>query len=356
MNIYVWGTGKVAMRYLNKGELNLDSVLGFIETNKSRDSFLGKRVYLPSEIVETDYSAILVLAKNISLSVLDTCKKVGIPEKKLWMIESNCWRGGKEMNNLPPCVTQKTHLNDENLFPPTQFPMLYADYKINEDYAERFIITMNNGFDYKNKKNLAMKNPLKREEYDIDYFRHTTFSLVANEILASNVEGDAAELGVFRGDFSRIINKKFPEKDLYLFDTFESFDKEEFQSEVDAGRCKNDFLEYFKDTSVEKVLGGMAHPERCIIKKGFFPQTAKGCENLRFAFVSIDVDFEKSILEGLRFFYPRLNAGGAIFLHDYNNYFLEGVKLAVRTYEKEIEEQIHKVPIADEGGTLIIVK
>lgn len=96
--------------------------------------------------------------------------------------------------------------------------------------------------------------------------------------------------------------------------------------------------------------------KKCIPRIGLFPESAKGLESKEFAFVSIDVDLEQSILEALRFFYPRLNSGGAMFVHDYNNRFLEGVKEAVKKYEKEIGQYLVKVPIADEGGTLIILK
>ena len=123
-----------------------------------------------------------------------------------------------------------------------------------------------------------------------------------------------------------MINTKFQDKTLYLFDTFESFDVDEFHNEIKNGRVPEYFLEEFKDTNVEYVLGNMPYPNRCIIRKGLFPQTAAGLENEKYAFVSIDVDFEKSILVGLRYFYPRLVCGGAIFVHDYNNRFLESVK------------------------------
>lgn len=87
-----------------------------------------------------------------------------------------------------------------------------------------------------------------------------------------------------------------------------------------------------------------------------FPKTTKGVEEEKFAFVSIDVDFEQSIFEGLKFFYPRLNNGGMIFIHDYNNRYLEGVKIAIHRYENEIGVKLRKVPLADEGGTIVIVK
>jgi hypothetical protein len=45
-----------------------------------------------------------------------------------------------------------------------------------------------------------------------------------------------------------------------------------------------------------------------------------------------------------------------MFVHDYNNCFLFGVKSAVERYEQELGERLSKVPIADQGGTLIIYK
>jgi hypothetical protein len=47
-----------------------------------------------------------------------------------------------------------------------------------------------------------------------------------------------------------------------------------------------------------------------IILKGYFPETARGLENERFAFVMLDVDNYEASLAGLEFFYPRLNHGG----------------------------------------------
>lgn len=45
-----------------------------------------------------------------------------------------------------------------------------------------------------------------------------------------------------------------------------------------------------------------------------------------------------------------------IFCHDYNNRMYFGVKKAIDRYEKEIGAKLKKVPIADQGGTLIIMK
>lgn len=153
-----------------------------------------------------------------------------------------------------------------------------------------------------------------------------------------------------------MINCKFPKKTLYMFDTFESFDKKEFEKEVSLKRVPDSFYETFKQTDENYVLSIMPYPDKCKICKGFFPDTTRDLKETKFAFVSIDVDFEQSIYEGLKFFYPRLNDGGMIFVHDYNNRYLEGVKVAVHRYENEIGIKLKKVPLADEGGTVIVVK
>ncbi len=79
------------------------------------------------------------------------------------------------------------------------------------------------------------------------------------------------------------------------------------------------------------------------------------CLGEQFEFVLIDVDFEKSIYEGLKYFFPRLSTGGYIFVHDYNSSLL-GVERAVDRFEKEIGISLCKMPLCDANGTLVIMK
>lgn len=125
------------------------------------------------------------------------------------------------------------------------------------------------------------------------------FSIVANEL---GLEGECAEVGVFRGDFAKEINICFPNKKLYLFDTFEGFDDKD----------KTSFEELNTDysyTSESFVLSRMKYPENCFISKGYFPDSINGLED-KFCFVSLDPDLYKPILSGLEYFYPRLVEGG----------------------------------------------
>ena len=196
-----------------------------------------------------------------------------------------------------------------------------------------------------------LKRNRKIDRNYMDYIRLSTLELVADEINSKNLEGNVAELGVYKGKFARYINQYFPERNFYLFDTFEGFDDKDTGTEI-----KNSFSsgnQDFSNTSTEEVLGRMPYRSKCIIKKGYFPGTAAGL-NENFVFVSIDTDLYDPIYNGLAFFYPRLVKGGYIFIHDYNNDDYKGAKQAVERFCTE--NNISKVPIPDSAGTAIIVK
>lgn len=184
-----------------------------------------------------------------------------------------------------------------------------------------------------------------------DYIRNSSLELMAYEIYEKNIEGAVAELGVYRGDFAKLINVAFPDKKLYLFDTFEGFDDrdKDIEKENSFSTAKQDFSQ----TSIELIISKMKYPKNCIIKKGYFPDTAKGLDEI-FAFVSIDTDLYKPIYDGLVYFYQRLSSGGGIFVHDYNNAGYKGAKEAVRTFCNE--SKINYFPLSDCCGSAVIIK
>lgn len=112
-----------------------------------------------------------------------------------------------------------------------------------------------------------------------------------------------------------------------MFDTFEGFEANEALNEMKNGNCTEAFVQAYKQTNVGMVLRRRKYLENVIIKQGFFPESLNGLED-KFAFVSLDVDFEDSIYEGLKYFYPRMEKGGYIFIHDYSSSLL-GVEKAV---------------------------
>lgn len=158
------------------------------------------------------------------------------------------------------------------------------------------------------------------------------------------VSGAVAELGVYRGDFAKEINHVFPDRTLYLFDTFEGFPQNDLVYDNETELLTN-FVGRFQDTSVEFVLNQMPHIEQCVVKKGYFPETTSGLNNEVFAFVSIDVDLYKPILTGLNFFWQNLNKGGYIFVHDYFSESYFGAKRAIDEFAAK--ENIAFTPIGD---------
>ncbi len=185
----------------------------------------------------------------------------------------------------------------------------------------------------------------------MDYIRLSTLELVAHEVNTGGLSGNVAELGVYKGKFARYINQYFPGRKLYLFDTFKGFSEADIRSELQNTYSTGD--QDFSNTSTEAVLSIMPFPKQCIIKAGYFPDTAAGLED-EFVFVSIDTDLYDPIYNGLKYFYPRLKKGGYIFIHDYNNDGYKGAKEAVRNFCRE--NNLPFLPIPDSGGSAVIMK
>lgn len=155
-----------------------------------------------------------------------------------------------------------------------------------------------------------------------------------------------AEGGVYQGDFAAEIHKNFPDRKLFLFDTFEGFDSRDVLLE-DMDHLSDAKTAHLNDTSVKAVLSKMKNKESIIVKKGWFPETTHGLESNCFGFVNLDFDLYKPTLEGLRFFYPRIVEGGVILVHDYYSEGYDGINKAVLEYEEEIGKRLYGIPIGD---------
>lgn len=203
----------------------------------------------------------------------------------------------------------------------------------------------------------------KGEVLDISYFiknqdlRLASVRLAARQIKDRGVAGEIAELGVYKGDTAAQLNYLFPERKLYLFDTFEGFDERDLELERSRAN-KNDkkrFIKDFKDTSVGFVLNRLPYKDRAVICKGRFPESLNYIElPEKFAFVSLDPDLYASVKAGLETFYPRLSNGGVIHIHDYNSLQFPGVKLA--TDEFCAQNNLFVIPAADFHGSAILLK
>ncbi len=142
-----------------------------------------------------------------------------------------------------------------------------------------------------------------------------------------------------------------PDSKFDLFDTFEGFPEQDLAQENQADeRCSTSM---FADTSLQKVLDYIGGNENLQYKPGFFPDLAKGLERETFALVNIDADLYAPTIEALRFFFPRLEEGGVIIIHDYNHNW-EGVQKALNEYMLTIPESIVELP--DWQGSALIIK
>ncbi len=182
-----------------------------------------------------------------------------------------------------------------------------------------------------------------------DFFRAATLCVVASEINEKGLQGNVAELGVHRGEFASLINRCFPARTLYLLDTFEGFDKDEFEKDRQEGLTSR--WQPFA-TSITEVVKRMPHPDRVVIAKGRFPGTAAQIEG-PFAFASLDADLYAPTIAGLEYFCPRLVEGGYIFVHDFNQPDYRGSRKAVVEYCRK-DPGMTCVPIGDWGGTAIL--
>lgn len=185
-----------------------------------------------------------------------------------------------------------------------------------------------------------------------DFVRRQAMRLCANWIMEREVPGAIAELGVYQGEQAALLNALFPERPLYLLDTFEGFACADVQREQKSGFSASE-VGQFKDTSVEMVMGRMTSPQNTYIRKGFFPESAQDMAE-SYAFVSLDVDLFEPILAGLEYFYPRLAEGGFIFVHDYNNVRFKGVRSAVDQFLAHTRAPA--LPLPDFAGSLVILR
>jgi len=181
-----------------------------------------------------------------------------------------------------------------------------------------------------------------------DYFRYATLGLAVQRILTDDIKGSFAEVGVYQGQMSAFIHALAPERQYYLFDTFEGFPTEDVEFAA--------HLDMFKDTSVDLVLQNIGAKENIIIRKGYVPDTLAGLEAERFAFVLLDLDLYASTKRSLEFFYPRMVSGGYLVIHDYNNPPNSNILVNQAVNEFMHDKPERMIEIADKWGSVILRK
>jgi len=186
-----------------------------------------------------------------------------------------------------------------------------------------------------------------------DCTRRDMLVLLLRTVIEHEIEGDMAELGVYKGNTARLIHHYLPEKGLHLFDTFEGFT----ERSVTAEKENTSFAtkgHKFSDTSLEGVKRYVAQKNDNVhFYKGYFPDSIpSGFDALTFSFVSLDADLFEPTHEGLKFFYSRMSTGGLLIVHDYNAWI--GARKAVDEFFADKPEM--PIPMPDKSGSALIVR
>ena len=298
MRIIIYGTGELGLLYIEKNKER--EVIAFAVVDPKEFSFSGYPVINISEIPNHDYDKVVIAVQNWTVDsylevIADSLKElmgVGVPFDKILTLRPYFTYEDINLKTFEECINVRSRI-----------------------------------------------------------FRELSVILRRNK-----VPGSVAECGVGRGVFASVINESFPDKTLYLFDTFKGFDERDLDYEPDrakkkAKKCKTMFG---KDslTGIDVALSHCPYKTQCIIRAGYIPETFEGLENERFAFVNIDVDLYAPTLAALRFFAPRLAKGGVIWIHDYYSGPWQGVKEAVNEFA--LEYQFTLLPVGDKLSVALI--
>jgi len=184
-----------------------------------------------------------------------------------------------------------------------------------------------------------------------DAMRFMALILNLRQLEADKIQGDFAELGVWKGNSAAILADFAARsgRHLFLFDTFSGFDQRDLK-EIDA-----DHAVRFADTSIDYVHETVGEPGITTCIRGFFPESLTDEARSRtFALVHIDCDLYEPMKAGLEFFYANMPRGGMMILHDYSSGTWAGATRASDEFCAAAGEVLSLWP--DTSGTAMIRK
>lgn len=178
-------------------------------------------------------------------------------------------------------------------------------------------------------------------------YKRTAYVLYKLAKNCSNLEGNYAELGVFKGAGSKFMfEASGRKKQHYLFDTFEGLPESSsiYDKYWKKGDLNESSLEYVKELLPE---------DNFHFYKGVFPESVKDVpENLEYAFVHIDPDLYQPVLDACEYFYPKMVKGGMMLFDDYGILSCRGVKEAADEFFQDKPE----TPVYLTTGQCLVVK
>lgn len=227
------------------------------------------------------------------------------------------------------------------LFLGYQYLESFWSYKISKPYAWQEAV----------KNKLISKELIKIERAYEDKVRLYNLWFQVEQLKKNKISGAFAELGVYQGETARAIHHMDKDRIFYLFDTFDGFTEEDLAHEHQTEDRFSTTM--FADASLDKVKMYISGNENLRFKPGFFPDTTEGLEFENFALVHIDADLYAPTIAALNYFYPRLNKGGVIMVHDYNHHW-DGIPKAIDDFIGTVPESL--IELSDRLGSAMIIK
>lgn len=191
-------------------------------------------------------------------------------------------------------------------------------------------------------KFLKLIKSARKDSQVIALLDNEAYQIIMAVKRTEKIEGDIAEVGVYKGGSAKLICEVKGYRALHLFDTFEGLPD---VGEIDVLFHKGQF-----EASLEEIKNHLKKYSNVYFYKGFFPATADPVKNKKFSFIHLDVDIYSSTLDCLNFFYPKMSRGGVIVSHDY--IYAAGVKKAFDDFFKDKLEPIIELS----GSQCLIVK
>jgi len=146
---------------------------------------------------------------------------------------------------------------------------------------------------------------------------------IYNELKTTKcLQGNTAEIGVYKGRTSKIIHLFHPDKTHYCYDTFEGVALSD--ANIDSHQ-NGDFNCSLEET--KKFLG----TDNIIYKKGIFPFTFNE-EKEKFIFIHSDTDTYAGTKATLDYFAPIMVENGKMFFDDYKWGKCKGVEAAIQEF------------------------
>lgn len=148
------------------------------------------------------------------------------------------------------------------------------------------------------------------------------------------VFGQGVEVGVFQGDYSRILLDTWKGSILHSIDPWMSFDKNRY---VDM--CNVNDTEQEKNFQITRDKLNSFGPRSNVIRTTSRDASATfEAESLAFVYLDAQHHYE-AVVEDISFWYPKIKRGGIISGHDYLNGRINGSEFGVKSAVDEFAER-----------------